>query len=96
VSALKKPNYTPAVYRTTKEIKRRNADKTRKTGKLCGIPFLSDNHPEKTRWQRCDSPAIPLECLALADIDLGKAGPNATETSGHAKIDQIDLEKQYE
>jgi hypothetical protein len=35
-----------------------------------------------------------LECSALADIDLGTAGPNAIETSGHAEIGPIDFEKQ--
>jgi hypothetical protein len=40
---------------------------------------------------RCDSPVIPLECSALANIDLGRGRPNATETSGHVKIGLIDF-----
>jgi hypothetical protein len=68
--------------------------KREKQGSYVKSSFLSDDHPEKRRWQRCDSPAIPLECSALADIDLGTADPNATETSGHTKIGLIDFEKQ--
>jgi hypothetical protein len=45
---------------------------------------------------KCNSLAIPLKCSVLADVDLGTAGPNATEASGHVKIGLMDVEKQYE
>jgi hypothetical protein len=65
--------------------------KRERRGSYMESSFLSDDQPKKRRWQRCDSPAIPLECSALADIDLGTACLNATETSGRAKLGPIDF-----
>jgi hypothetical protein len=89
---------SPIIQRpyTIKEIKREMQAKRENRGVYVESSFLSDDHPEKRRWQRCDSPAIPLKCSALVNIDFGPAGPNATETSGHAKIGLIDFKKQYE
>jgi hypothetical protein len=70
--------------------------KKERRGGYVEFSFLSDDHPEKRRWQRCDSPVIPLEWSALPGIDFGRAGPNATETSGHAKIGLLDFEKLHE
>jgi hypothetical protein len=47
VEALKKFNYTAAVYRTTKEIKRRNTGKKEKRGGYVEFSFLFDDYPEK-------------------------------------------------
>jgi hypothetical protein len=70
--------------------------KREKRGGYVESSFLCDDHPEKRRWQRCDSPTIPLECSALDDIDFGTTGQNAKGTSGYEKTGLIDVEKQCE
>jgi hypothetical protein len=45
VEALKKSSHATVVYHTTKEIKKRNAGKKRKTGRLSGIRMLISRAP---------------------------------------------------
>jgi hypothetical protein len=50
----------------------------------------------KGAGKKGDSPAVPLECSAFTDIELGTVGTSETEPPGRVQIGLIDFEKQCE
>jgi hypothetical protein len=71
-------------------------EKRERWGGYMESSFLSHDHFEKRSWQRCDSPAILLDCSAFVDIELGTLGTSETEPPGCVQIGLINLEKHSE